>query len=705
MRPVHSQLLEIATTHLFAFVLVSVLSLSSHSLVGISNAQTVQQVPAQQTQDAASDAVNQDLIKRMTKPTKRSIRKAIPLPRGVASAYKKGTRDFSGRPGKNYWQMQTDFDINVRLERETQTLFGRETISIHNTSPDKLSRIVLRLDHNIFRPLAQRGASTPAESTDGMVVTRMALNGAAIDLESRRGALRRQPQGEPQKFSVSGLDKTVATIFLPESIPAKSIAKLEIDWHTKLPGGNNGRGHRMTQRWDDTLFQPTQWFPRLAKYDDITGWDTSPYLGPAEFFNNFGRFDVRIDVPAGWIVTGTGVLQNPEEVLTELARERLKKVLNSDDDLTIVGADEVGPGKSTLDGERLTWHFSAEMVNDFAWVTAENFIWKATRATIPGKGPIPIHMVFLPKRAHLFEKAGAISRHALEYYSKLWMPYPFPQLTMQDGPSAGMEYPMVINSNQGAADHEVAHQWWPMMLGTNETTYAWMDEGLNVYMNRLSSADSRGTPANFNGAGQSYGRISGSTTEPAMMWPSNHGGAGYGFQAYSKATLMLSMLGGIVGDDEVQRAIREYTEAWAFKHPSPWDFAFSMSHSLDRDLGWFWYYWLWTTESVDGSIENVTAKGTQMIVSIKQAGQMPAPVVLKIEFVPDGPAPKKLTNAEFLDDGSALIKWPVDAWFGGHRTLEARFDFGERKVSRITLDPDARFPDENKKDNVWPRSE
>jgi hypothetical protein len=497
----------------------------------------------------------------------------------------------------------------------------------------------------------------------------------------------------------------VATIFLPEPIPAKSEAKLEIDWHTKLPGGNQGRGHRMTQRWDDTLFQPTQWFPRLAKYDDITGWHTSPYLGPAEFFNNFGRFDVRIDVPAGWIVTGTGVLQNPDEVLTEVARERLKGVLDSDKELTIVGPDEVGPGKSTANGERLTWHFSAEMVNDFAWVTAENLVWKATRATIPGKGPIPIHMVFLPERAHLFERAGSISRHALEYYSKLWKPYPFPQLTMQDGPSAGMEYPMVINSNQGAADHEVAHQWWPMMLGTNETDYAWMDEGLNVYMNRLSGADARGTAPNFNGAGQSYGRFSGSTTEPPMMWPSNHGGNGYGFQAYSKATLMLSMLGGIVGDDEVQRAIREYTEAWAFKHPSPWDFVYSMNNSLDRNLEWFWYYWLWTTESVDGSIEKVTSNGTQMIITIKQAGQMPAPVVLKIEFVPEGPAPKQLTNAKFMDDGSALIEWPVEAWFEGHRTLEAKFDFGERKVSRITLDPNGRFPDQNTKDNVWPRGE
>lgn len=636
-----------------------------------------------------------DLLKPSINSTQRAIRRDVPLPKTIRNAFDAGTRDFSGKPGPNYWQLETDFDINVSVDPATQTLTGSETIVIHNNSPDALDRIVLRLDHNMFRALAQRGASIPAEPTDGMVVSRMALNGTDIDLKTR----------ESGKIRVRGLQQTVATISLVDPIPAHSQAKLEIDWTTKLPGGPNGRGHRMTQRWEDTLFQPTQWFPRLAKYDDLSGWDVSLYLGPAEFYNNFGQFDVKIDAPGGWLVSGTGVLQNPEEVLTETARKRLETILESDAEVTIVGPDEVGPGKSTAEGERLVWHFHADKVNDFAWATAKNFVWKSTRATIPGKGPIPVHMFFLPERAHLFQRAGSISRHALEYYSKLWVAYPFPQLTLQDGPSAGMEYPMVINSNQGAADHEVAHQWWPMMLGTNETWYAWMDEGLNVYMNSLSAADSRGTIANYDGRGQSYGRQSGNVAEPTMMWPSNHGGSMYGYQAYSKATLMLSMLGGIVGDDEVQRAIREYTEEWQFKHPSPWDFVFSMSNSLDMDLGWFWYYWLWTTESVDGSIEKVTNNGTQTIVSIKQDGQMPAPIVLKIEFAEEGPEPKKLSYTEYLADGTAIMTWPVDVWFKGNRFLDAKFDFGERKITKITLDPKRRFPDKKTSDNVWPRKQ
>ncbi len=639
----------------------------------------------------------------------RAIRRDIPLPNPIKKAYESGTRDFNGRPGPNYWQLRTDFEIKVHLTPATHTLTGQQTITIHNTSPDELDRIVLRLDHNVFRPLSQRGSSTPAETTDGMVVTRVAIDGKDIDLTApARGRSRRQsPDTSPQN-RIRGLKQTVATISLASPIAPNSKAVLDIDWHTQLPGGTEGRGHRMTQRWGENLFQPTQWFPRVAKYDDMLGWDTSPYLGPAEFNNNFGSFDVFIDAPGGWIVTGTGVLQNPKEVLTDLARERLATVLDSDKEITIVGEDEVGPGKSTAKGERLVWHFHADMVNDFAWATAANYIWKATRATIPGKGHIPIHMVFLPERASRFTRAGEIGRHALEFYSKLWIPYPFPQLTMQDGPSAGMEYPMVINSNQGAADHEIGHQWWPMMLGTNETWYGWMDEGLNVYMNRLSNADMRGTEASFDGLGQSYGRISGNPLEPSMMHPANYSGSMYGFQTYQKAPQMLSMLGGIVGDAEVQRAMKEYTKVWAFKHPTPWDFASFMSQSLDVELGWFWYYWLWTTESVDGSIKSVETSNGKTLVSIRQEGQMPSPVVLKVEFVTDSKNEKRtladlrlVENAVQQDDGSVVVTWPVDVWFEGSREFQASLAFQGQQISKITLDPKRRFPDSNSTDNIW----
>jgi hypothetical protein len=464
----------------------------------------------------------------------------------------------------------------------------------------------------------------------------------------------------------------------------------------------------MTQRWGDSLFQPTQWFPRIAKYDDLRGWDPELYLGPSEFYNNFGRFDVSIDVPGGWIVSGTGVLQNPQQVLTATARERLARAVQTDSVTTIVGPDEVGPGRATAAGDRLVWRFVADTVNDFAWATARKFVYTATRATIPGKGPVPIHMVFLPGRANLFANAGQITRHALEFYSTLWFPYPFPQLTLQDGPSAGMEYPMVINSNQGAADHEAAHQWWPMTVGTNETWYGWMDEGLNQYMNILSAAHARGEAPDLNYRGQSYGATSGDESEPPMMWNANYAGpARYGFTTYNKTPLMLSMLGGIVGDAAVQGAIRDWARAWMFKHPSPWDLMFSLNNSLRNqanDLSWFWNYWLFTTESVDGAIESVTTSGTRTSVVVRQAGQMPSPVILKVQFAPTGPPIRDLPNSFALDSVTQIVTYPVEVWFAGSRTFRAELDFGGRQITRILFDPECRFPDRNPADNVWPRA-
>ena len=479
----------------------------------------------------------------------------------------------------------------------------------------------------------------------------------------------------------------------------------------------------MTQRWGDTLFQPTQWYPRVAVYDDLRGWDPELYLGPSEFYNNFGRFDVSFDVPAGWLVSGTGVLQNPEEVLTPAARERLSHVLESDSVRTIVGVDEVGPGQATANGDRLVWHMVADTVNDFAWATAKKFVWTATRATIPGKGRVPINMVFQPGDSGLYANAGPIARHALEFYSKLWFPYEFPQLTLQDGPSAGMEYPMVINSNQGAADHETGHQWWPMTVSNNETWYGWMDEGFNQYMNIPSDADAvskgviqpRGRGGNpgpftgpstsslFDGAGRSYGGISGNESEPPMMWDANFGGPFYGFTTYSKTPLMLSMLGGIVGDSAVQRAHSEWAKAWRFKHPSPWDYMFFMNNALHQDLGWFWNYWLFTTESVDGSIQSVVANGTTTTVTVRQDGQMPSPVVLRVDFAKTGPAIRSMPNARMLDSATAIVTYPVSVWFGGSKTFAAALDFGGRTIEKITLDPFGRFPDRNPADNVWPR--
>jgi hypothetical protein len=222
-------------------------------------------------------------------------------------------------------------------------------------------------------------------------------------------------------------------------------------------------------------------------------------------------------------------------------------------------------------------------------------------------------------------------------------------------------------------------------------------------MNMLSRADRNGEEPDLDGRGQSYGRTSGDEREGMLMWNANYGGPMYSFQAYSKAPLMLSMLGGVVGDEEVWRAMSEYAEAWRFKHPSPWDYAFFMNEALGEDLGWFWYYWLFTTESVDGSIQSVMADGAAMTVRVRQDGQMPSPVVLGVRFAEEGPDIVPMSNSEMLDELTAVVTYPVEVWFAGSRTFDAMLDFGGRVIESITLDPWGRFPDREPADNVWPR--
>lgn len=636
----------------------------------------------------------------------RAIRRDIPITNSIRRAYAAGTRDSTGRPGKNYWQLRTDYRVNVSLDPATQRLTGNAHITIHNNSNEALTQIGLRLDPNHFLGNAPHAAPwVPAEVTDGMVITKLLVDGKAANLnapapQGGRGGGNAPAPTEP--VLVNG-KSTVARINLPAPIAAKATAILDIDWSHKLPGGP-GSGHRMVQRWADTLFQPTQWYPRVSVYDDLRGWDAELYLGPSEFYNNFGTWDVSIDVPAGWIVSGTGVLQNPNDVLTAQARSRLAQVLSSDAVTTIVGPDEVGPGQATAQGTngRLTWKFHADTVNDFAWATAKKYVWTATRATIPGKGTVPVNMYYLPGHANLYERAGPVARHALEFYSALWFPYSFPQLTLQDGPSAGMEYPMVINSNQGAADHETGHQWWPMTVSNNETWYGWMDEGFNQYMNILSDADAAKRAPNFVGRGQSYGRMSGNEAEAPMMWNANYDGpTTYSFTTYSKTPLMLSMLGGMFGDTTVQRAHREWANAWLFKHPSPWDYMFFMNKALGKDLSWFWYYWLFTTESVDGRIADVKTSAAKTSVTVAQDGQMPSPIVLEVKFAAKGAPIRAMKNAVMTDSVTARVTWPVDVWFGGKRSFVADLAFGARAIEKITLDPDGRFPDRDTKDNVW----
>ena len=631
----------------------------------------------------------------------RAVSRDIPITNTIRGAYEAGTRDSTGRPGPHYWQMWMDYTINARLDVPTNTISGHERVVIRNPGDSAMHAIVLRLDQDYFDARAARigPLDDNIEVTPGMRVTRLTVNGQEVNLSPP--PVRSRADFDRLGLVAFNIDQDVATIHLANPIPAGGSATLEAEWSFEVPAVNGGRGERMG-RWADSLYQVGQWYPRVTMYDDLRGWDTEPYLGNAEFYNNFGHWDVSLDVPAGWIVGATGILQNPDQVLTPTARERLTHVLDDTTTHTIVGADERGPGQATAAGDRLVWRFVADTAGDFAWATSRAYVWDATRATIPGKGNIPINVLYLPGDT-LFHRAGPIVRHALQFYSSLWIPYTFPIITMTDGPELGMEYPMFIMSGIGAADHETGHEWWPMTLGTNETWYGWMDEGFNQYMNILSAADRRGQPPQLDGLGQAYGRISGTETESPMMWPANYQGDMYEFTTYVKAPMMLSMLGGIVGDSAVWHAMSQYAQAWRFKHPSPWDYMFFMDHALGRDLGWFWNSWLFTTDAVDGGIDTVRTERDRTVVTVREDGRMPAPVVLKVRFAATGPAIRPMANAVMVDSVTAIVTWPVDVWFSGSKTFDATLDFGRRAIDRIIFDPHCRFPDNDVRNNMWPR--
>ena len=632
----------------------------------------------------------------------RAIRRDIPLTDMIQRAWAAGTRDSTGRPGPHYWQLWMHYTIAASLDPASATVSGKETAVIHNNSDTAMNAIQLRLDQNLFRADVPKLEAVP-QITNGMQITHMAVNGETVDLNPPPRRYRFGGPPPPVILAAYGLGETAARITLPTPIAAHDSATLEAEWSFQVAATAAGqRGERMG-RWADSLFQVAQWYPRVAVFDDLRGWDTEPYLGPSEFYNNFGRFDVTIDLPAGWVVGATGVLQNPGEVLTAAERERLSRVLQSDSAVPIVSSADTGAGHATAAGERLRWHFVADTAGDFAWAASNRFQWDATRAQIPGGATVPVNIFYLPGDSTRYAAAAETVRHALQFYSKLWMPFAFPQMTIVDGPEMGMEYPMFIMSGVGAADHETGHQWWPMMVGTNETWYPFMDEGFNQYMNILSAADEKGQPPDLDGLGQAYGRISGNEEEAPLMWDANYGGPMYGFQGYVKAPMMLSMLGGIVGDTAVWRAMSEYAHTWRFKHPSPWDYAFFMDNALHRNLGWFWYYWLFTTDAVNGSIQRVVQRGRSTVVTVRQDGEMPSPVILQVQFAPKGPRIRPMRNSVMTDSATAVVTYPVDVWFSGRRTFNADLAFGARRIEKVVLDPHCRFPDRDPTDNVWPR--
>ena len=602
----------------------------------------------------------------------RAIRHDLPLTPSIRRAYAAGTRDSTGAPGRRYWQQRVDYRIDATLDAPSGMLNGAETITIHNTSPDTLKQVVIRLYQNYFKAVTERNDYV-TDITDGIVIERLAVNGSSIALTDRT------------RYSVNSRIATITP--LAPVLPGADVT-IETAWHFVVPRvDTTARAERMG-RFGTYLYQIAQWYPQVAMYDDLRGWDLDQYRGYAEFYNQFGSFDVRITVPGGWLVGATGDLQNPAEVLSQRTRDRLALAMQVDTTVHVLTTAERGHD-ATAPGASLTWHFSAPNVNDFAFATSRDYVYDATHANIPGKGMIPVGVLYLPQHtAYATNNTAQYGRFALEHHSAFLFPYEFSQGTIADGPETGMEYPMIIfnGSSLGVTVHEFGHEWFPMTVGSNETRYGWMDEGFNEYIDAWAVADRSHASFNLDSRAAGYRRVAGTELEAPMMWPTDYAGPNAGTATYSKAPLALHALGGVVGDSAVHLAFARYAGTWRFKHPTPWDFFMSMNHSLGRNLDWFWYQWFFTSYTVDQSIESVTTRGGNAVIVVHDKGDMAMPIILR---------------AEYAGGTSVTVTRPAESWFTGTRSQSITVPLRGKLLKSVSIDPENRFQDIDPANNVW----
>src|SRR6266571_6434376 len=605
-------------------------------------------------------------------------------------------REGSGRPGPAYWQQRVDYTIAVSLDTATHTIAGRETIRYTNRSPDSLRYIWLQLDQNLFRDDSRGTLLNPP---DARFAARGFRGGFVLDRVESVRPFGRQTVRRTLETIENG---TLMRVELDRPLAPRGVTSLEIGYSFQVPehGADRMGREQFPQGW---LYEIAQWYPRFAVYDDVRGWNTEQYLGQGEFYLEYGNIDFAITVPRGFIVAGTGRLTNPLEVLTATERERLARALRSDSTVAIIAKSEVGQAatRPAGTGATLTWRFSANNVRDVAWAAAPNFIWDAS-----GWNGILLQSFYPPAADSVWRESTRIVRHSIRHYSEKWFPYPYPTAINVNGPVVGMEYPMIVfcasrRSTRGlfgVTTHELGHQWFPMIVGSNERLYAWMDEGFNTFMNTYSARAFYHDTTGPGGSGiENWAAFAGSGREeaPAIMPADRVPGFLLGAAAYSKPEVGLFLLRHSILADTTRfdSAFREYISRWAFKHPTPADFFRSMEDGVGEDLSYFWRGWFLRTDVVDQAVDSVrTARDstgtTYTTIYLSSPGGLPMPVNLRLTFA---------------DASVENTRLPVEAWFEGNHVVYVRVF--PKELVKVEIDPDKSFPDVRRRNNTWTKSE
>ncbi|MGN6394240.1 MAG: M1 family metallopeptidase [Mucilaginibacter sp.] len=595
----------------------------------------------------------------------------LPMATNLKATYSKGTRTESGAPGKNYWQNTADYNIAINFDPASRVLDGTVSVDYVNNSPDTLSEVNLKLYPNIYKKGAIRNMPvSAADLTDGVQIKKLAINNT------------------DQQTSAWRIDGTNMTLKTPAVLPKQKI-HLDIAYSYTL----NKTSHIRTGQVDSGAFFIAYFFPRIAVYDDIDGWNLAHYRGSEEFYNDFCHFNLSVTVPGNYKVWATGNLKNAQEVYAPKIVQRIHEAELSDKVTDIIPQSEVGE-KVTANNKYNTWKFEADSVTDMAFATSNHYMWQASSLVVDPKTGrrTRVDAVFNPAHKDYFEVINYARKtvEAMSYTFPKW-PYPYPHETVFDGLDQ-MEYPMMVNDNptQTSEDgielttHEIFHTMFPFYMGTNETKYGWMDEGWATIGEWTISpiidpkiADTFGVEAYAQTAGKEE-------DSPIMTLTTQLAGAGGFTDSYPKPVLGYLYVKDMLGDELFTRALHNYIKQWHGKHPMPFDFFNCMNTGAGLNMNWFWKSWFIDRGLPDLGITKVTNNQNDYSVVISRIGSKPIPIDLTITY----------------NDGSTqAIHQSVKVWANGEKKFTVKFT-AKGKVTKLVLGG-IYDPDSKKADNVW----
>lgn len=609
-------------------------------------------------------------------------------------------RSASGQPGPKYWQNRADYKLSVRLNDQTNEISGTEILNYTNNSPDKMEFIWMQLDQNLFKEDSRGQAIIPPTGS------RNGARGQKFDAgyKIKSVKLLSAEKGKTlEKDAEYLIDDTRMQIYLPTELSAGGgQLRLKIEYSFISPEYGSDRMGILNTK-NGKIFSVAQWYPRMSVYDDVSGWNVIPYMGPSEFYLEYGDYDISITVPASHIVVGSGELVNPQDVYTSEQQKRWSDAAKSDKTVLIRSASEVTDPNSRPRGKQeLTWNFKLKNAHDAAWASSSAFIIDAARMNLPsGKKSLAISAYPVESDgADAWGRSTEYTKASNEFNSKKWMEFPYPAATNVASIVGGMEYPGIVFCGSkaksaglwGVTDHEFGHTWFPMIVGSNERLFAWMDEGFNTFINSLNSAEFnngeyRPKATDMQAVGKA---LTNSIFEPIMSSPDNMKESNIGVLAYFKPATGLTLLREqILGHARFDRAFKTYIERWAYKHPTPDDFFRTMENVSGENLNWFWRGWFLNNWKLDQAVTDVRYLKNDpkqgALITVDNLEKMAMPTILEI----------KTKSGQM-----SRIKLPVEVW---ERNLRWTFLYpSTEEIVSVVSDPDKVLPDYNSANNAWP---